>query len=202
MVWLSTSGSGVGVGTSTLTGVDIGDTAVLAINVTVSNPTGGISGIGIRAQYNSAVATATAMTPCPPISAGGNNFFGPASCGAFGSNVGGAAGFLSVATTSLNSIAGTPPQGHQSGVLAAAGIGGSQANGATWQLAQITFMATGAGTTGNFFFRPGVDGEVGAGGGFSFPTATGFSISVIPEPGTFAMLALGLGALAFAGRRR
>jgi hypothetical protein len=168
--------------------------------VVVSSSTTGISGLGIRAQYSPAVVTALAQTTCPP---GGNNFFGPGSCGAFGSNIGGAAGFLSVLTSSINSIAGTPPQGHQTGLaVGAGGPGAGQANGATWELSRITFSAVGAGTTGNFFFRPGVDGQTDIAGPFVFPTASGFSISVIPEPGTFAMLALGLGALAFAGRRR
>lgn len=199
MVWISASG-GAGVGSSTLTGVNIGDTAVLEIRVTVGSPTTGISGIGVRAQYSPAVVTSLGQTTCPPS---GNNFFGPGSCGAFGFNIGGGAGFLPVLTTSLNSGLLGPPLGAHTGALVATGTpGAGQGNGATWVLSRITFSATGAGTTGNFFFAPGLDGQVPIGGGFSFPAATGFSISVIPEPGTFAMLALGLGALAFAGRRR
>ena len=69
------------------------------------------------------------------------------------------------------------------------------ANGAFFELAHIRFSVVGAGTTGGYFWLPGVDGQVPIGGGFSFPAGpvVGFSLSTepIPEPGTLALLALG-----------
>lgn len=201
-IWTGTSGAGVGVGTSTLTGVSVGDTATLDIVVLVDGTWAGaavpgIEAIGVRATYDPTVIFGTGLVTCPPS---GNNFFGPASCGGFGTNIGGAAGFLGVLPgSSLNGPGGL---GAQSGLTVAAGVGGGQANGSTFVLGTVTFTAVGSGLTGGGFFVPGVDGEIAIGGTFGFPVLGSMQISVIPEPGTFAMLALGLGALAFAGRRR
>jgi len=204
MVWISTNGGGAGVGTSSLTNVSVSDTAVLEIRWTVATPAGpGIQGMGIRAQYDPTVILATFNDPCPLTA---NNAFGGGgspSCGAFATAIGGVSGFLPILTTTTNDL-GVGPQGASTGAAGGTVPNAGQANGSFWELARITFHATGPGTTGGFFFKTGIDGQVPIGGGFSFPAGpvSGFTITVIPEPATFAMLALGLGALAFAGRRR
>ena len=64
-------------------------------------------------------------------------------------------------------------------------------------------MSSGAADTVSIFYVGGVDSvNDGLGNGLGsvwFPTATA---TVIPEPGTAALLGLGLGALGFMGRRR
>ena len=52
----------------------------------------------------------------------------------------------------------------------------------------------------DYSLAPGIDSTNDGGGGVFFPTAS--ASIVVPEPGTAALLGLGLGALGFLGRRR
>ena len=197
--WLSTSGAGQGVGTPTLTGLAPSDTAVLAITVTVATGGQGISYVGAGATYNGSVVTGAAIEMCP---ADATNPFAP-SCGGFATAIGGAGGFMNaLPPTTLNGAGGL---GQTSwGQVGAGAAGSGQANGAVFTLAHITFHAVGPGTTGGFWSQPAFSGEGTIGSPLLNPIANpeGFSVQVIPEPGTIALLALGLGTLAFAGRRR
>ena len=80
---------------------------------------------------------------------------------------------------------------------------------AVYTLAAITFHATGAGNPGGItpvdpLFITGIDDFVdGTFTSIPFNTFGGnVIVPVVPEPGTLALVGLGLGALAFAGRRR
>lgn len=185
--WVSTSGAGVGVGTSTLTGVGMGDTAVLQINYVAGAE--GVNAIGVAMQYDNSVLNDGAPQARCPV---GGSAVGNIAAGICGTNF---AGLLSTNSESQNTggynggiqIDGAPPAG--------------QVN-TTFTFAQITFTAIGAGTTGSLVYRPGLDGVAASDGSFETPPLVGASITVVPEPGTIALVGLGLGALAFAGRRR
>lgn len=183
--WISTSGAGVGVGSSTLTGVGVGDTAVLQINVVADNA--GVNGVGVVFAYDNTVLNDGAPQARCPIGGDGNPF------GVCGSNA--VSGLL---TTNSNTV---DTNGQNGGIQIDGAPPGGQAN-QTFTFAHITFTAIGAGTTGAIAYRPGLDGIVDTSANFFIPTTVSASISVVPEPGTIALVAMGLGALAFAGRRR
>ncbi len=106
----------------------------------------------------------------------------------------------------------------QSGAVEAAGGGYAQATlaqgalfgagvapGATTSPGNIVFVVTGTGSTvaASGLFVPAVDSLQPAGGSnYANATFGSASVNVVPEPGTAALLALGLGALTVAGRRR
>ncbi len=82
------------------------------------------------------------------------------------------------------------------------GLGVGNSSNVTFTVARIKFNVLSAGATEvTGFYRTGVDGIVpSAGGNLFFPDIT--PATIVPEPGTVALLGLGIGALAFAGRRR
>ncbi len=77
--------------------------------------------------------------------------------------------------------------------------------GATYLLGTVTFHKEGPGPFGTFNITSAItatDGLVVASGGTSVPILNGASLTNVPEPGTVSLLALGLGGLAFAARRK
>lgn len=207
MIWISTSGPADGVGTSTLgavTPANVGDTAVLEIRVSVTAP--GLNAISVSYGYSTSVIDTPGgyipgglsggdLIVCPSSVA---NPFGPGSCG----RTTAAFGTVGVPSLLAENIGLSGTGGGTTSAAAIAGIAEGQTAG-TFELAHITFTATGGGTTGVGFYRPGFDGGTTiAPPTLVFPTITSGSITVIPEPGTIGLLVLGLGALAFAGRRR
>jgi hypothetical protein len=191
MTWISTSGAGVGVGTSTLTGVGLSDTAVLQIDVHADSL--GVNAVGVVFQYDNTILNDGAPQARCPVG-GLNNPFGVC-----GNNP--VSGLLTTNSDQQDGTGSSGP-GVNGGIQIDGAPPGGQAN-QTFTFAQITFTAIGAGTTGNILFRPGVDGIVTTASTIGF-AGTGASITVaaVPEPGTLALVGLGLGALVFAGRRR
>jgi hypothetical protein len=186
-VWTATSGGGVGVGTSTLTGVAVSDTATLQIRVTAT--AAGITGVFASAMESAVLSAVSWSAPCP---GGAPGNLAASLCGGIGTSP--AATFLSA----LGGAVVTPPIYNW-----AATTLGTPITGGTFTLAEITFHAAAPGTTGTFIHKTGVDGINDGSGSFdSNPAVTDAVVTVVPEPGTFALMALGLGALAFAGRRR
>ncbi len=181
--WISTSGAGVGVGTDNLTGVAIGDTAVLRIRVNAS--AAGVNAVGVTFSYSVGVLGGAAEARCPAdpgfnLAAGlcGTNFGGLLTTNSNAVNAGGLIGGIQTD--------GVPPGGQNT----------------AFTFAHMTFTAVGVGTTGALFYRPGIDGIVDTSSNFVLAPLGPASITVVPEPGTIALVAIGLGALAFVGRRR
>src|SRR5262245_17859421 len=169
MVWISTSGAGAGVGTTTLTGVAIGDTSVLEIRFTATDVNAVAVAYGYSTSVIDTVGGAADLVVCPSSVA---NPFGPGSCGrttaAFGT-----VGLPSLLAENAG-LSGTGGGTTSAGMLA--GVSEGQTAG-TFEMAHITFTATGAGTTGAGFYRPGLDGVSTIAGMFETPAITSGSIT-------------------------
>ena len=184
LAWISTSGPGTGVGTGTLTGVLPGDTSVLEIRFTATN----VNAVAMSYGYNTGVIDTVNgladLVVCPVSVA---NPFGPGVCGRATAEF----GTVGIPSLLAENAALSGTGGGTTSAAALAGALEGQTAG-TFELAQITFTAIGPGTTGAGFYRPGADGVRTIQGAFQMPAISGGSITVIPEPGTVALLALGL----------
>ncbi len=83
-------------------------------------------------------------------------------------------------------------------------VGSGLGIGATYLLGTVTFHKE-AGSEGTFNITSAItatDGLIAADGSLSVPVLNGASLTNVPEPGTVSLLALGLGGLAFAARRK
>ena len=175
MVWTATTGAGV-TGGSTIDAV-AGDT--LSLDILVTGDANGVSFAGLSYDVSAVGTTDVFYRPTfDSINDGlGNVFIG---IGASATNTGGSLLFVSGETCPAGTgnlmagICGT------AGFLTAGGVG----------------VDLGSGIIGTF--RTSVGGPITS-GEFTLARAV---FEVVPEPATGGLLALGLGALAFIGRRR
>jgi hypothetical protein len=192
--WTSTTGTGT-TGGSSIDAV-AGDT--LRLLITVSDPTGGLSFAGVSLAWSPGLVGAVpgingvgGFGECPAPENAVTAAFNAPNCsnnGAFGPSLTPFAPGVVVGPGSASSFdaGSTTPLGAP----------------ATIFLGAIEFTV-GAGATNeaiNVVYAPGLDSVNNAAGGVFFPTAS--ASLVVPEPGTAALLGLGLGALGFLGRRR
>ncbi len=185
LVWTATSGAGVGVGTATLTGVQVGDTATLDI---VVSPTTGVTLVGVDLVYSLNLTGSAALEcPMPPNFVPGTCFSG--------------AVVLSPITPGVTISPGLASQFDAQTLALNATV-------VPFTLGRITFTATAAGSSVSLAYGAQGGYVNGAGvllagpanpNGIPLNNAT---INVIPEPGTAALMVLGLSVLAWAGRRR
>lgn len=195
LVWSGTTGTGA-TGSSDI-GVGVGDT--LTLDVFLNYGASGLSLAAVSFGWDPALLSFSTLVsgaecPQPPNPA-------PSTC------TGGAVlSFTSLAPI----VSGVTVAGNTAGSLDA-GTGGAALVGPNFiALAQLVFTATGfGGTPAVSLFYGGPDGIVDSAGNLvadannpiGLDTAS-VSGAVIPEPGTAALLGLGLGTLAIAGRRR
>ncbi len=186
--WISSTATGTtGLNTPNLTVGPGNNGATVVLRIFVNPDTAGVNAVGVVFNYDTSILGGAAETRCPFPAPG--NIAAPGLCG---SNFG---GLLSTNSNAVN----TPGQ-----------IGGIQTDGVppAGQSLQFTFadmtftIQSGTGTTGTLFLRAGIDGIVTTNSDFVIPTLGAATIQVIPEPGTIALMVVGLGALAFVGRRR
>jgi hypothetical protein len=91
------------------------------------------------------------------------------------------------------------------GSIEAGALFGSPVTATKFAIGTIAFLANSVGTTvlNSGFFNPGVDGYNDINGTPAAITSFGTaSITVVPEPGTAALVGLGMLGLAIAGRKR
>ncbi len=182
--WISAPAGSVGLGTPTLL-VGPGNTgAQVVLEVRVNASAIGVNAVGVVFQYDPAVLGAASESRCP--AAPGN-----LAAGICGTNP---SGLLATNSEAVNvpgmiggiQTGGVPPGGQDT----------------LFTYSHMTFtIQPGGGTTGNLFYRPGVDGVVTTAAVFTTPPLGPASITV-PEPGKLELLAAGLGFLAFLGRFR
>jgi hypothetical protein len=91
-------------------------------------------------------------------------------------------------------LAGITPSGGDEGVLQV--LANTVANG-SWTKYSVTLAGQGAGTIGRFAFE--YFGDADASNYIGIDTVT---VTAVPEPGTYALMALGLAAIALSRRRR
>jgi hypothetical protein len=202
-VWAAT-------GTNHIT-VSPGAEVVLEARVIVEDP--GIWAVGVSALATPGLLEATDFEVCP--AALGNVMAGY--CGGDLASALHPAGLTSVVLNTQN--AGAPggsfdptPIPGLTGSLIAIGAPDSSLtisgpNDGTFVLAHITYTVTGVGTGEVLpYYRTGVDGAIETGSTYFIPLAdgadltSGLSLVVVPEPESFALLAMGL--LALFRRRR
>ncbi len=187
--------AGVDLG-QTLTLGQVGSMLFLDVRVTAmpdADPNfSGVNLASVSAAFDNSLLEAVSVVECP--AAPGNGFAG--FCGF--PPVPGDASLGAVDAFDVRNDLGEVQTVAAIGV----GLGVGNSSNVTFTVARIKFNVLAASaTTVDGFYRTGVDGIVpSAGGNLFFPAVSGASI--IPEPGTFALVGLGLGALAFAGRRR
>jgi len=195
LTWSNTSGTGTTGGSSI--NASAGDVLRLVINVTDS--TGGLSFAGVSLGWDAgdlagAVPGANGVGgfgECPtPENAVTAAFNGPncSNNGAFGPSLTPFAPGVVVGAGSASSFdaGSTTPLGAPATII----------------LGAIEFTV-GAGATNetiSILYAPGLDSVNNAAGGVFFPSAS--ASLVVPEPGTAALMGLGLGTLGFLGRRR
>lgn len=196
LVWTGTTGTGT-TGTSNIF-ANPGDVLALDIRIIVDNT--GLSGAGTTLSYNSAELladlgyqagpgnTTTSICPNPPNGGGPDNCAVGTPARTYTAIVG--TTYLSTTYNSLpdhlgqfNAVKSSPP-------FATNGV---------MTLGRAIFHVVGGAATVNVANVPGLDGVNDSAGNVFLPTA---SATVVPEPGTVALLGLGIFGLAVAGRRR
>ena len=189
--------------------VQPGAQIVLEARVVVEEP--GIAGVAVSTLATPGLLEAVDFEVCPL--ALGNSF-----AGACGTDLGALLFPIGLGNVVLNdqnagapggSFDPTPIPGLSGSFAAVVNPPGDGPTQGTFVLATVTYSVVGVGSGQVLpFYREGVDGALFNGFSYFVPLAegadvtSGVSFSVIPEPGTFALLALGLGALAAAARRR
>jgi hypothetical protein len=192
-------------GTDSITVVP-GQEVVLQVQVQAGTP--GLQGVSVAALAPLDLLEAVAFAVCP--AADGNLFAG--ACGLESGNTLTPAGLTNVVLNQQNggSPGGvfdpTPIPGLSGSFAALQNPSLPGVSDATFVLAELTFRVLGLGSGEVLpYYRAGIDGAVDVGSTFFVPLAdgadftSGASLQVVPEPGTFSLLALGLGLLA---RRR
>jgi hypothetical protein len=197
LVWSGTSGTGT-TGSDTIEAL-AGD--LLALDIRINIDATGLSGAFVSLAYDSGQllgvlgygvcpgGTSSEVCPNPP------NAAGPDTCSGFSAPSrtytpigGGSAGLIATNSGPLSNYGqfdaakGSPPFS-TNGVMT---------------LGRAIFEVVGGGTV-SVANVPGLDSVNDSAGNVFFPTA---SATVIPEPGTAALLGLGIFGLAVAGRRR
>lgn len=192
LLWTGTTGAGV-TGSNSIDAAT-GDTLTLTINVVVAPADGGLTGMFLTPSWDGTQLTGQNAVECPSPPN-----IGPGTCGGFISGE-----FLTysplAAGVTIDNVAGTAYQ-FDAANIAGSGVNAT-ANGFTITLGTIQYVVGASSGTHEIalLYTPG--DEVITDNAFNsfFPNASAFV--VVPEPATGGLLALGLGALAFVGRRR
>jgi hypothetical protein len=193
--WTATTGTGTTGGSS----IDASAGDVLRLLISVSDPTGGLSFAGVSLVWDAGdlvgavpgVNGVGGFGECPAPENAVTAAFNAPNCsnnGAFGPALTPFAPGVVVGAGSASSFdaGGTTPLGAPATIFVGA----------------IEFTVGGSATseTISIAYSPGLDSVNDAAGGVFFPDAS--ASLVVPEPGTAALMGLGLGTLGFLGRRR
>jgi hypothetical protein len=194
LVWTGTTGTGT-TGSSV---IDASPGDVLALDIRINVDATGISGAGVTLSYNSAqllaqlgynaaLGVSTEICPNPP------NVVGPDSCRWQGTLTYNAIVASSYLSTSYNSLP------DHLGQFNAVKSGAPFATTGVMTLGRAVFEVVASGNI-NVANVAGLDSINDSAGNVFNPTAS--ASVIVPEPGTAALLGLGIFGLAVAGRRR
>jgi hypothetical protein len=185
--------------------VGFATTASAAVTVDLIWATSGTTSTSVTLTSSTATLNIILTNSGPLVSQGGgmtvdySDAAGKYSVLAFGNNLSG--GLL----LALGSVTNTGTQIRNMNAAAFVPfVGSGLAVGATYLMGTVTFHKdiVGSGTFAITSLLTATDGFTVLGGAADSPTLNAASLTNVPEPGTVSLLALGLGGLALAARRK
>jgi len=198
LVWTGTSGTGT-TGTSS---IDAAAGDILALDIRINIDATGLSGAFVTLAYNGAellaqlgynatLGVSTEICPNPP------NAAGPETCSGFSTP---SRTYTSITDSSYLTDTYNALPNHL-GQFNAVKVGSPFSTNGTMTLGRAVFeVVAGNDVIVSVANVPGLDSVNDSAGNVFFPTAS--ATAVVPEPGTAALLGLGIFGLAIAGRRR